>query len=174
MPGVECWDEQRDAQNYAGPHPVVAHPPCGPWGSLRHLSKNHDPLLAITAVGQVRRWGGVLEHPRRSRLWAAMALPCPGMLPDAHGGVTIDVNQVDWGHKCTKPTWLYLVGVRPERYPRLPPGNPTHGIWYGNFERSGHTGPSLLGASKEIRRRTPLAFAEYLVELARNAKTTRA
>jgi hypothetical protein len=123
LPGVDCWDADRDAQLYAGPHPIVAHPPCGPWGSFRHLCKDQDPALGPCAVEQVRTWGGVLEHPVGSRLWERCGMSRPGELPDHAEGVTIAVNQVDWGHACTKPTWIYLVGVRLERYPRMPAGN---------------------------------------------------
>jgi hypothetical protein len=28
-----------------------------------------------------------------------------------YGGQTYTVRQVHWGHKCEKPTWLYVVGV---------------------------------------------------------------
>lgn len=67
--GVDCWDATRDARKYAGPGPVVAHPPCGPWGGLRHLYEGTEHDCAPRAVEQVRCWGGVLEHPRNSKLW---------------------------------------------------------------------------------------------------------
>jgi hypothetical protein len=111
-PDVDAWDEARDARKYVGPWPVVAHPPCGPWGSLKHLSRKQDPTCGPRAVGQVRAFGGVLEHPARSGLWAHCGLPLPGEFPDDFGGVTIEVCQVDWGHVARKRTWLYLVGVR--------------------------------------------------------------
>ena len=94
MEGVDCWDAERDARLYPGPHPVLAHPPCGPWGPLRHLNKKQDPDLAPLAVEQVRAWGGVLEHPKRSALWSACGLPYPGLFSDAWGGWTLEVHQV--------------------------------------------------------------------------------
>lgn len=176
LPGVDCWDATRDARRYRGPWPVVAHPPCGPWGVMRHLNKNQDRSLAPIAVEQVRRWGGVLEHPAHSMLWAELRLPRPGELPDEFGGYALAMNQVDWGHCAKKPTWLYLVGVPRVRLEMPPPGKATH--WVGGSRgrgrersRQGAEIPhGIKAASAQLRRRTPPAFAEWLVSLARASR----
>lgn len=163
MPGCDVWDEARDARLYAGPHPVVAHPPCGPWGMLRWSCTRQDPSCGPAGVQSVRNFGGVLEHPAWSALWEHCEMARPGELPDAHGGISLDVNQVDWGHVARKATWLYLVGVRPEAYPRMPRRDPTHLVTTSRRTR----GPSLPEMKKRERHITPPAFAEFLVSLAR-------
>lgn len=158
--GVDLWPKTRDARRYAGPWPVVAHPPCGHWSrSVAHLTHDvpeHDPELALIAVGQVRRWGGVLEHTGRSLAWDAesaarrpilaplarevadLALPRPapyGTVPalaprDDFGGFSLEVRQCAWGDRRRKTTWLYFCHVDPELVilpkPRLPPPPPEH------------------------------------------------
>lgn len=179
MPGVDSWDAERDARNYDGTYPVVAHPPCGPYSKLRHLYRGAEHDCAHRALEQVRKYGGVLEHPAHSQLWAACNLPRPGELRDAHGGVTIEVEQVRWGHAARKRTWLYLVGVR-DVGQMPPPREPTHwcsgfrpssGKMPTNYKRQGSAiPPGINVASAQMRRRTPPAFAEWLVSLARSVQ----
>lgn len=178
IPGVDAWDEKRDARDYRGPLPVVAHPPCGPWGSLRHLSTKDDPNLAPIGLWQVRYWGGVLEHPRRSKLFDALNLPKPGDPPDEWGGYTVDVNQCDWGHVARKPTRLYCVGVPRSELEAPEPREPTH--WCSGrrnpFPRATKGPPPgcapahIKFCSMQQRRRTPPDFARYLVKLARSVR----
>lgn len=174
---VDWWDAERDATRYAGPNPIVAHPPCGHWGHLRHLHKKDDGHLAPIAVDQVRAWGGVLEHPAGSRLWKQCGLPLPGELPDPFGGVAIDVCQCDWGHPARKRTWLYLVRVDASAIARPEPRAPTHWISGGrNANRKGGRSaggvvpPGIKVCSAQQRRRTPVAFADYLLRLAALAR----
>jgi len=79
IPGCDVWDRERDARNWPGGAPVIAHPPCRAWGRLRQFAKPRDgeKELAPLAVAHVRHWGGVLEHPASSSLWAHCALPRP-------------------------------------------------------------------------------------------------
>lgn len=121
----ECFDQYRDARTYCGWLPVVAHPPCRSWGRLRHLAKpaSWERDLEVHAVQQVRRCGGVLEHPAGSLLWGDVAglgaypLPAVGAGVDAFGGVSLSVYQSDFGHIAPKHSWLYVVGhARPGEF----------------------------------------------------------
>src|SRR6185503_15332461 len=75
---VDPWDEQRDARRYAGPWPIVAHPPCNRWVSYgaREL-RGQDSGCFAAAYLAVRTFGGVLEHPARSQAWHTFRLPIP-------------------------------------------------------------------------------------------------
>lgn len=173
MPGVDAWDIERDASNWPGMQPVVAHPPCRLWGQLRQFAKAADPiaerLLAINAVRAVRSFGGVLEHPARSTLWSHCALPVPGRAPDAHSGYSIEVRQCDWGHKAEKRTWLYIVGCHVDDLPPFPPSAEPAGLVK---PRRGVPRDGRKIISKPDRERTPEAFAAWLVELARRTSTS--
>ena len=79
------WDEARDARLYAGPCPVVAHPPCSRWCRLAGLvqarwghKRGDDGGCFASALASVRKWGGVLEHPAYSAAWSHFDLPVPG------------------------------------------------------------------------------------------------
>lgn len=176
MKWVVPWGLPRDAREYAGPWPVVAHPSCAPWGKFAWRSSVKDSpdgerSCALVAVEQVRRFGGVLEHPQGSRLWKVAGLPPPGET-DEFGGYTLAVRQVDWGHKAEKRTWLYVVGVPPDRLPPMPARRePTHVIEsYAGAQKHLNVLPRL---PKSQRHLTPPAFAEWLVEVARRSRRTR-
>lgn len=145
--GLELYDLARDATTYAGPYPVVCHPPCRAWGKFKAWAKPMpgERDLAFFGLEQVRKYGGVLEHPLGSSLFREAGIPASHLWC---------VNQVDWGHRALKPTLLYLVGC--ER----PAHNPAPGVPVTTVER----------LCRQERERTPLAFAEMLVELARSVR----
>lgn len=157
-PDVDAWPECRDASQYQGPHPVVAHPPCAPWGAYRNIAPTRQRAdLAVRAVDQVRWYGGVLEHPARSHLWAARDLPEPGQPPDQWGGWSLLIRQSWWGHRAPKPTWLYIVGRDVGDTPAIPPPQPD-------------PGGRVLNLDRRDREMTPAALAAWLVELARGCR----
>lgn len=78
LPNVEPWDIRRDARAYAGPHPVVAHPPCDRWCQMAPVNQaryghrvGDDGGCFAAALAAVRRWSGILEHPAVSLAWPA-------------------------------------------------------------------------------------------------------
>lgn len=96
--GTDCWDIDRDARTYPGPHPVIAHPPCGPWGVYRSRC-NQSRLDGYCALEHVARWGGVIEHPVGSELFN-----CANLWP---AGEIQRICQCYFGHRALKPTLLY-------------------------------------------------------------------
>lgn len=157
----EWYDAERNAMTYRGSLPVVAHPPCGPWSHLSRLHKRTEEIaLAPHAVAVVQRCGGVLEHPAGSRLFGAMDLPRSDEL-------LIEVSQCDWGHPARKRTRLYIVGLRGELPPMPSPREPTHWASGSRNAPRGPVPPGIKVCSAEQRRRTPMAFAQWLVEVAR-------
>lgn len=184
--GVDCWGPDRDANKYDGTGPIVAHPPCGPWSTMRHMYKGDERDCAPIAVGFVRGFGGVLEHPANSRLWDVCGLPKPTDVLDGHGkldslgGFTVQVDQCDWGHVARKRTWLYIVGADWLDVTRMyaarpfPGARPTHWASGSRGRSAGKQGGAVPDGIKVCsaaqRRRTPPLFAAWLIELAGKCK----
>jgi hypothetical protein len=177
MDDVDPWDVERDATKYAGPYPVVAHPPCSRWCRLAGLvearwghKRGEDGGLFAFALDAVRRWGGVLEHPAYTDAFAAYDIPAPTGLGAWQrtmcGGWVVQVEQSHFGHRARKATWLYAYGV-----PSLPslPSLPGEMVvsWcrnHRNVELDKRPTMSRRESSK-----SPVAFARMLVDLAATA-----
>lgn len=156
--GVEPWDIERDARLYAGPHPVVAHPPCNRWVSYGARSKRgQDDGCFYAALDAVQTYGGVLEHPARSQAWSAFGLPRPTgpwwTRDLMNNGWVCEIDQHLYGFPTRKLTWLFYSGDDPPAMPAQP-SRATRGcetLW--STERS----------------KTPPAFRDLLLDLARRA-----
>lgn len=170
--GLDSWDADRDATQWPGGNPVIAHPPCRTWSMLSTCvtrARPREKELAPWAVSQVQRWGGVLEHPAGSKLFAHCGLPEPDGFPDEYGGIVLLVDQWHWGHRAKKPTKLYIVGAG--EIPAQPrrDGQPTHCVTQGHGVRVGD--PAFLPRIPDWEREaTPKDFARWLVEIAESCK----
>lgn len=175
LPNVDPWDVKRDARKYAGPWPVVAHPPCHLWVNLaavnfkryggEHNRPGNDGGCFASALASVRAFGGVLEHPASSNAWRAHGLEAPtgggaGWYRVGDREWTCEVWQSAYGHKARKRTWLYYVGPKPAELVWLrKPGTSQCG-WFDRIK------PTL---SKAEASATPPAFRDALLSLAGGA-----
>ncbi len=168
IPGCDVFDIDRDALTFSGGMPVIAHPPCRSWGRLAHMAKPRpgERELAPWAVDQIRKWGGVLEHPVTSRLWKEKPLPGPGER-DQFGGFSIVVPQYWFGHRCEKMTSLYICGIEPSELPEIgfKLGEPEYVIMKS---RNNHHRKKVV--DKPEREKTPEPFAHFLIDIARQCR----
>jgi hypothetical protein len=178
LPDVEVWDEARDARLYAGPWPVVAHPPCNKWSPLAYINQRRLPDYLVgddggcfmAALNSVETWGGVLEHPAGSLAWKRFTLAQPHRgswqrpLFERPGWVT-EVDQGAYGHRARKRTWLYYVGSEP---PELDWREAESDVIVSGFLHRAGTDESRRVRPREASS-TPIAFRDVLLEMARSA-----
>lgn len=150
----DSWDEKRNARKWPGGNAIITHPPCRAWGDHAHKSKHTEAekQLAIFAIHKIRLWGGILEHPRKSKLWQELQLPLPGKT-DQYGGYSICIRQNWYGHKAQKETLLYIVGIKQKELPPIPI----------TFDTVTNT---IENMSKKQREHTPIKLAQWLIETA--------
>jgi hypothetical protein len=181
LPRVDPWDRERDARNYAGPWPVVAHPPCARWCRLAGLvearwghKRGDDDGCFASALHSVRTYGGVLEHPAYSDAWDRFNLPKPvtaGWQMGICGGWACHVEQGRYGHPAKKATWLYAFGVRelPSLDWRTIANQESQALvsWCRNRVKSGESRPRV---GKDNAARTPPMFRDLLIAIAESAE----
>lgn len=195
LPGIDPWDEARDARRYAGPHPVVAHPPCQRWGKLWagqplfikrtgiRKVKGDDGGCFKAALEATRRFGGVIEHPWGSHAWAHFGLNKPSrsggwIAADFHGGWTCCVEQGRYGHYARKPTLLLAYNCElPELdwgigESRLDPAI-VERMGLLRAKRLGEVGGKGGGKDSTPRIGTPAPFRQILISMARSVQLER-
>lgn len=160
---TDLYDIRRNAISIVENCAALYHPPCRTWGRLRQFTKFYpgEHWLAVWSIIRIRKFGGVLEHPAGSSLWKFMCLPLPGAGYDVFGGFSVKINQSDFGFKCEKNTWLYIVGCKLKDLPaqELNFSSITHTI----SSSKKNTGKRELSKSK--RAQTTDKLASYLLQI---------
>jgi hypothetical protein len=167
LEGVDPWDIHRNALLYAGPWPVICHPPCERWGRFwggapkdpHRFLKGDDGGCFASALAAVRKWKGVLEHPATTAAWEWFGIAKPPKTggwveADDQGGWTCHVEQGHYGHRARKATFLYAKGVK---LPELKWG----------ISPATHTVQNMC---KKERETTPIEFRDLLISIVRTAK----
>ena len=180
LTGVDPWDEQRDARLYEGPYPVVAHPPCPKWSPLAYINRRRIPGYELgddggcfeAALNAVRTYGGVLEHPANTLAWKHFGLDRPerGIWKGYFGSWVTEVDQGRYGHRARKRTWLYVCGGSVP--PPLDWEVATSDAIVSGFThqpKGGHVACEHRRVRPAEASRTPIAFRDVLLDIARNA-----
>lgn len=109
IPGIDVWDEARDAYFFTGSNPVITHAPCAQWSRMKGFANNNpdEKELAYFCLQKVIRNGGIFEHPGGSTFFK-------------EAGVTKNIYSVDqvwWGFPARKRTYLFFHGCKPLPFP---------------------------------------------------------
>ena len=178
-PSIDAWPESRDARLYDGALPVVAHPPCQLWGPMaavnfsrwggEHNRPGNDQGCFASALNSVRKFGGVLEHPKATRAWLAHGLTKPTAMgwQKCGEGWVCEVWQSAYGHRANKATWLYFFGKQKPFDLNWSRPKGTHQIGFQDQRGKSANKPTLYQREANA---TPPEFKEVLIRLARHSR----
>ena len=173
---IDAWPESRDARLYTGNNPVIAHPPCQLWGALsavnykrwggEHNKPGNDKGCFESALRSVRRCGGVLEHPSKTKAFEAYGIQKPkgfGWNRISDNEWVCEVWQSAYGHRANKSTWLFYKGVQPPFDLDWSRPKGTHQIGFYDSRGKSANKPTL---GKKEANATPIKFRDVLIRLA--------
>lgn len=178
LEGVDPWDETRDARKYTGPYQVVAHPPCQLWGAMalvnfsrwggEHNRPGNDGGCFASALESVNKFGGVLEHPAKTRAYSAYGIKKPVGIGWQRSGVgwVCEVWQSAYGHRANKATWLYYRGSSQPFDLRWERTIGSHQIGFHDQRGAKRNKPTLC---RKEANATPISFRDELLKLARQS-----
>lgn len=178
--GIDPWDINRDARLYNDNLPVVAHPPCQLWGNMafvnfarwggEHNKPFNDGGCFKSALDNVNRCSGVLEHPAKTRAWEYFEIKKPNKIGWSKSGKgwVCEIWQSAYGHRANKATWLYYKGEKPPYELRWEKIKGTHQIGFQDQRGKSKNKPTL---SKKEANATPIEFRDELIRLAVYAST---
>lgn len=111
IPGIDVWDEDRDAYFFTGSNPVITHAPCAQWSVMKGFAhdKPDEKELAFFCLKNVIRNGGIFEHPAGSTFFKEA-----GIEKNIYS-----VDQVWWGFPARKRTYLFFHKCKPLPFPIL-------------------------------------------------------
>lgn len=111
IPGIDVWDETRDAYFFTGSNPVITHAPCAQWSRMKGFAKSvaDEKELSFFCLKQVIRNGGIFEHPSGTSFFK-------------EAGITKNIYSVDqswWGFPAKKTTLLLFHNCKPLPFPLM-------------------------------------------------------
>jgi len=159
IPGLDVWDEDRDAYFFTGSNPVITHAPCAQWSRMNAFSNPDTDAkeLAFFCLNKVIRNGGIFEHPAGSSFFK-------------EAGVTRNIYSVDqswWGFPARKRTYLFFHKCKPLAFPVLQ-YVPTHVVAVSS-KLGPHQRSLRTELSKSQRSTTVVPFAQWMIDCIKSA-----
>lgn len=162
--GIDCFNQERNVFSLDSRSVCIAHPPCRLFSRLRKFSTAplEEKKIAFFCLEKIRRFGGILEHPRSSTLWHTGNFDLTGGI-DSYGGFLRSVDLSWFGFPARKKTMLYFVGISPSELPPFPISLDALTGCIGSSSKKS----LLLELPKKMRAQTPVLMIEYLIEVCR-------